>query len=74
MFLYVTFLACFQAVPISCDEEVIKKLDEKGKREYGNTLLNMANTVYKTYLCVWSVWVHGVLYFVNLYPGYRKKI
>lgn len=29
---------------LSCDEEVIKKLDEKGKREYGNTLLNMANT------------------------------
>lgn len=29
---------------LSCDEEVIKKLDEKGKKEYGNTLLNMANT------------------------------
>ncbi len=29
---------------LSCDEMVIKNLDRQGKKEYGNTLLNMAGT------------------------------
>lgn len=29
---------------LSCDEAVIKRLDSQGKKEYGNTLLNMADT------------------------------
>lgn len=43
-FVYLIARETSRLCELSCDEEVIKKLDEKGKREYGNTLLNMANT------------------------------
>ncbi len=43
-FVYLIARETSRLCELSCDEAVIKKLDGKGKREYGNTLLNMANT------------------------------
>lgn len=43
-FVYLISYETSRLCELSCDEAVIKKLNEKGKKEYGNTLLNMANT------------------------------
>lgn len=43
-FVYLIIHETGRLCELSCDEAVIKNLDTKGKKEYGNTLLNMANT------------------------------
>lgn len=54
-FIYLIAYETSRLCELSCDEEVIKKLDEKGKREYGNTLLNMAHTEKKQKSSIASV-------------------